>query len=779
MLRILNVIQFSPKRYSYNFATPMRYMVWIIILQLLANTLNAQYNNYPKLVKLFDAEKYDKCIKKAEKYADKDRKELIPQVYLMKCWLKIADDPEHEYQRRAIGKAISAARRIKRKDKDMVLFDRFMDDFVTLQLKAFAKADADMEEGRCSHAIRVYDDINEIFDDATSAYKKSLCLLTSDFKKKEGFILLRNTMLRLYSNYKKNKAHAKLPQGFARLSKEYLDRRYFYNAEDVLRKGIEVFPNDTSIRSETVRQVVLKYDANITSDYQKDLLELRDRLLWADSSFNDYPAIIAMLKETDKHIIEQYIKYDYDKPQKAVDFINQCKKHSPKQYTNDSINNYLASLYNDNSIRRIEGALPNLTKVIIAINKAPADGANKPTAQYVFDYILNQGNYEIAAYFIKQAQQLYPQDKKMLAAMQQSLESLLVELLTDVEKDEISLDLAEKFSSIAPDNKKLKQLEYGLYTNMLKQYAADSNFSAFTTISIRGLSRFPKDIEMLKMKKEMVIKDFNQNFAPNLIEDAKEMKVVYHIATCTPGKVAPEANKKFIGLLNYLRRQAGVYDSCFLDDELNEWSQQAALMMTAANELSHSPDSTWKCFTRYGKKAAGSSNLSLGYGGTKALLGQMEDNGAGNGAVGHRRWVLNPFNKVFGHGSTDKSMSLYVFGKRFDDPIKNERPEWDSKQFISWPPKDFAPKTLVPERWSFSLENADFGKAQISVTKKGRRVKIKPEKVSNGYGLNTCVWKMPDDVQAGDVYTITIKNIGILAESKPKSFTYTIEILDL
>lgn len=758
----------------------MRTMIWLVLFQFVTGAVSAQYQDFPKLEKLFTAEKYDKCISKAEKYFKKNRKELVPQVYIMKSWLKISEDYNHESYRRAISKAISAARKIKRKDVDYVLYDKYADDFIDLQIKAFIKANEEVANGKCSKAIRIYDNINELFDDATSAYKKSLCLLESDFKKKEGFVLLRNTMLRLYSNFKKDKPYEALPAGFARLSKEYLARRYSFNAEDALKKGVEVFPADTSIRSEVVRQVRLQYYALIKSDYEKDLLKLRTKLLWVDNNFRNYPPAEAMLKETDRNIILQYLKFEYNTINKASSFISQIQKHNPTQNANDSINEYLITLYNHKDIRRIEGSLDNLTKTVVAFNKIPADGANKPAVRYVFDYILNKSNYEVAAYFIEQSQKLYPQDKRMLAGMQQSLESILVELLTDVEKDEISLDLAKKFTTIAPNNKKLKQQELQLYIDILNKHSAENNYSAFFTIVNKGLNRFPKDKTIRKLKKEMVVKDFKLNYTPNLITDYKEMKVITHVPTCTEGKVSPKANAKFINLINYLRRQAGVYDSCFLDADLNQMAQQSSLMMKAANTINHSPDSTWKCYTWKGKKAAGSSNLSFGHAGTDALLGQVEDYGPGNGSVGHRRWILNPYNKVFGHGSTDNTMTLYVFGKYFkNDPIKNKNPEWDDKQFISWPPKDYAPLTLIAKRWSFSLDNADFGKARISVTKKGKRVKIKPEKVSNGYALNTCVWQMKDPIKAGDIYKITIKNVGVLNEKKPKTFTYTIEVLDL
>lgn len=757
----------------------MQKMVWIIIFQLLAATVGAQYKEFPKLQKLFDAGKYDKCIKKAEKYAKNDKKELVPQVYLMKSWLAIDEDVSHKYNKTAINKALTAARKITRKDDESILFDRYLDDFVSLKEKAFTKADALVNEGKCNNAIKVYDNINAIFNDAPSAYKKSLCMLADEYQNKDGFVLLRNTVLGIYSNYKKSNSYDELPQAFARLSKEYLQRHYYTNAEDILRKGIELFPKDTSIRDEMVGQISQLYQTGITSDYQKDLQQLRSKLLWADSSYTDYEPVNEMLLKTNDRILELYIKFELDNRQKALDFIAQCQLQNTDLYTQSYINSYLISLYDQSDIRRVDGALDNLTQLILNYNTPIAQQGGQPVAQYVFSFMLDDGNYRAAAYFIAQAQKLYPKDKKMLSNMQASLESKLVDLLAEAPKEELSLNMAETFTAIAPNNKRLQQLEQNLYVEILKDYAAQNSFAHFYEVAYRGLELYPAHPEMMKLKKEMVVKDYNANYTPNLILDDAEMKVISHVPSCTPGKVSEEAQQKFINLLNYLRRQVGIYDSCFLDADLNEMAQHAALMMKAKNGLSHAPDSTWKCFSQKGKKAAGSSNLSLGHSGTNALLGQMEDNGEGNGSVGHRRWILNPYNKVFGHGSTDNSMSLYVFGKYFNDPVKDRTPYWDETQYFTWPPKDYSPITLVPKRWSFSLEDADFSSAKIKVTLKGKNVKIKPEPVVKGYAVNTCVWQMENEVKAGDVYTVTLTNVSIAGETKTKNYTYTIEILDL
>lgn len=759
----------------------MNKMVWCILLQLVWGALQAQYKEFPRLQKLFDAGKYDKCIDKATGYAkDKENsKEPMLYIYIMKSWLEIAAQPDHEDNKNAVTKALAAGLKAKKKDKEDNLFDTYIAEYELLHAKAFEKAGEFEKDGKCPRAVKIYDDIQELYADRLSNYRKSLCMLQDTYTNKDGFTLLRNTILGVYKDYKAGNYITPIPGGFARLANEYLARQYFYNAEDILRKGMEVFPGDTAIRRELVAQTAVSYNSLVTSDFSKDLLQLRDKLLWADSNYRNDAEIANMLKVTNTKIITNYIKFNYDSLDKTLTFINDCVQRDVKNYAPDSINKIMVALYSNSDVRRIEGALDNLTRVLITYNEPAGKQLQIPTAQYVFNYILGQDNYEVAAYFIRQSRTLYAKEKKMLDKMQADLENKLVEILMAAPKEAASLDLAKKLRDIAPNNNKLSVLERDLYRYILKQMAEREQFSAFATTVRRGLNRFPADIEMLKLKKEVVIKDYQTNFLPNLITDFKEMKVITHVATCTAGKVDSVANNKFLRMLNYLRRQAGAYDSCILDAELNEMAQQAALMMKARNELDHSPDSTWKCFTQKGKRGAGSSNLSLGYSGTDALLGQVEDEGEGNYSVGHRRWVLNPYNRVFGHGSTDNTMALYVFGKLYSDPAKNITPKWDDAEFMSWPPRDYAPKDLVFSRWSFSLANASFDKAKITVTVGGKQVKLAKQPASQGYGLNTLVWQMNDDIKTGMDYTVTVSNVFIAGDTKAKTYTYKVQVLDI
>jgi hypothetical protein len=109
--------------------------------------------------------------------------------------------------------------------------------------------------------------------------------------------------------------------------------------------------------------------------------------------------------------------------------------------------------------------------------------------------------------------------------------------------------------------------------------------------------------------------------------------------------------------INYYRDLAGVPSWITLSGAFNSDAQAAALIMGANNALSHNPiaDGFTQCITAQGDAAAGDSNIGIGTGyyndnyenfvpihGPYAVDAYMEDFGANNWPVGHRRWLLCP-----------------------------------------------------------------------------------------------------------------------------------------
>ncbi len=240
---------------------------------------------------------------------------------------------------------------------------------------------------------------------------------------------------------------------------------------------------------------------------------------------------------------------------------------------------------------------------------------------------------------------------------------------------------------------------------------------------------------------------------------------------CRAGASAASSNSQTLRSLNYVRSLAGLAPVTF-SSSLNSAAQQTALMMAANRTLDHHPGRSWRCWSSTGAATAGKSNLALAYPSIRS--GQiidlyMEDAGSTNTAVGHRRWLLNPFSTTMGTGSTDNANAMVVIG-----PTKANRP---NPRWVGWPTAGYFPNPMEPSgRWSLSsgLRNASFAKAKIKVKYAGRKVAIRKFRVVNGYGMPTVVWQMPSSMSKNGNYRVIVKNIRL--GKKRVKHAYTVSL---
>lgn len=232
---------------------------------------------------------------------------------------------------------------------------------------------------------------------------------------------------------------------------------------------------------------------------------------------------------------------------------------------------------------------------------------------------------------------------------------------------------------------------------------------------------------------------------------------------CRAGKPSSNAQRATLSSINFARALAGL-DAVRFADRLSAHAQKAALIMAANGALSHTPPKSWKCWTKEGSAAAGRSNLALSYptmtaGGSVAQY--LTDDGDGNTAAGHRRWVLNPEAAKFGNGLTSTTNALYVLGP---SDAGNTNPSW-----VAWPTAGYFPTPLEPHgRWSLSsgADGADFSDATVTVQKGATTLRTTPYPVANGYGQPTLVFEV-QGVSGPGTYQVTVSNIrGAAATSK-------------
>ncbi|MCB1921024.1 MAG: DUF4214 domain-containing protein [Candidatus Competibacteraceae bacterium] len=257
------------------------------------------------------------------------------------------------------------------------------------------------------------------------------------------------------------------------------------------------------------------------------------------------------------------------------------------------------------------------------------------------------------------------------------------------------------------------------------------------------------------------------------------------ITTCQAGTTSSEHQAATLRRVNWYRAMAGVPANIVFDSEFSRKAQQAALMMSANNRLSHTPPSSWTCYTADGAEAAGKANLYLGNAGSDAINGYLQDAGSSNYPIGHRRWILYPQTQFMGTGDVvpingaARANALWVFDNNMWGPRPSVRDD-----FIAWPPQGYTPYPTVYPRWSFSYPSADFSGASVTMTKGGSSINVKQESYVTGYGENTLVW-IPAPYSDGqswaqptadETYQVTVSSV--LINSQVRSFNYTVTVFD-
>ncbi len=256
------------------------------------------------------------------------------------------------------------------------------------------------------------------------------------------------------------------------------------------------------------------------------------------------------------------------------------------------------------------------------------------------------------------------------------------------------------------------------------------------------------------------------------------------IAACTAGDTTDAFRSAVLRRLNYFRAMAGLPGDLALDPALSAKAQQAALMMDANDSLSHSPASSWPCYSAGGAEAAGRSLLAYSNASARSvglLDGYMRDRGANNVAVGHRRWILYPQLAKVGTGDVAQANALWVIGPGTTRTTA-------STSAIAWPPRGFVPRPLADptDRFSLSCPGANFSSASIGMrADTGAQISVRVDsRNDNGYGDNTIVWSIDTalspasgwDRGAADT-RLNIEVVGVAGCDAGTSFSYLVTFI--
>ena len=266
------------------------------------------------------------------------------------------------------------------------------------------------------------------------------------------------------------------------------------------------------------------------------------------------------------------------------------------------------------------------------------------------------------------------------------------------------------------------------------------------------------------------------------------------VDTCRPGRLTPAAQARALEAMNQIRALHGL-EPVQYSHRYDQQVQEAALIQVAAGFLNHHPEPSAKCYTEAGAEGSRTSNLYRGGGSrdwhadsARYMVGWTNDarNLSLVAAVGHRRWMLNPFADYMSYGQVRGYSAQKVFG--FDtEPAFTPTVAVD---FVAFPFEVY-PFNLVlgDPPWSFSvIENTRgvagnryayyFETATVTVTRTsdgGRLITSNRYTDTRGYGVpNVLSWQV-EGWEYDTVYEVEISGV-VMQSGETRNYSYPVFI---
>ena len=163
------------------------------------------------------------------------------------------------------------------------------------------------------------------------------------------------------------------------------------------------------------------------------------------------------------------------------------------------------------------------------------------------------------------------------------------------------------------------------------------------------------------------------------------------VENCVAGTTSQAYRESMVRRVNWYRHLAGV-GAVTENPIMSAQAQEAALIMSANEKLSHNPGEDWACYTESGYLGAARSNLAL-IQGHRAINAWMQ-------SEGHRRWMTDPRLEEIGLGNVPRSPrsttgsgggalnvvdGINASRSSERDIVREER------GFVAWPPPGYHP----------------------------------------------------------------------------------------
>lgn len=266
------------------------------------------------------------------------------------------------------------------------------------------------------------------------------------------------------------------------------------------------------------------------------------------------------------------------------------------------------------------------------------------------------------------------------------------------------------------------------------------------------------------------------------------------IAGCRAGTLKAAAKDEFLARLNDIRARHGLAPVVYSTDE-DVQQADSSLMMAANVALSHTPPTSWRCYTSSGAAGAGASNLIGGWG--TGLRFDSEDDllagwlrEGGSASLGHRRWILHPFLRKTSYGRVSALLpdgrrattaSMRVFSFVSAGPAPSTVPP-----FVGFPQGDYPSRYFaLTDYLSFSVipsainngadRSVDFSAATVTVQGPSGTLPVTNlTRDNDGYGIaNNIQWRVTG-LAANTSYAVTIAGVRGAPQA---SYSYNFRIV--
>ena len=271
-----------------------------------------------------------------------------------------------------------------------------------------------------------------------------------------------------------------------------------------------------------------------------------------------------------------------------------------------------------------------------------------------------------------------------------------------------------------------------------------------------------------------------------------------NLGTCDAGQLRPEVPERVLYVLNAIRAEHDLPPVRYAAAD-EPAAMESALMQAANRQLSHTPPTSWACYTGAGAAMSARANLYIGLGSglryvsnDDIVIGWLTDvdNLVAN-SVGHRRWLLYPFldtiayGRVAGRsGASDRADAAALTIINDDVVTPAGLPPFVAYPFEDYPAQYFDGDALLSfgviadpdDPWGDNAD-VDYSRATVSVRRRGGSALTVTNLSSDnvGYGLpNNLQFNVPG-LAADAIYDVTVSDVEV--DGSLRDFTYYFRIV--